>query len=264
MIKHLLFLIVFVLAGCQTSPKKVSEAELSPWPQVMNASLHRELQVSHKKFYSLACHPQHRVAAWVQFELTSEQVQHDGSLQRWKKSYLPDTGLHGACVVQDKEYKPYAKKGYDRGHLADAESFRHDRVAVEEVAYTSNLSPQKAGFNRGIWKRLELWQREQAEKELRVLVIVGPILSSNLPKLETQISIPEAYYRVIIDLTPPYKAIGFMMRQNDKGAIHEHVVCPDKIEQITGLKFADAHLKENKKNLFANCAWEQWTRVNKK
>ncbi|GEM_PF-4333108 len=258
MVNYFLCLIVFLVVGCQTSPKKTIEKELSPWPGVTNTSLHSGLQVSHKKSYSLACHPSHRIAAWVQFELTKEQVQHNGSLSRWKKAYVPDSSLQGACYVQDKEYKPYAKNGYDRGHLADAESFRYSKTAVEDVAYTSNLSPQKAGFNRGIWKRLESWQREQAEKERRVLVIVGPVLSKNLPKLETQISIPEAYYRVLIDLTPPQKTIGFLMRQDDRGAIQEHVLCPEKIEELTGLSFGEVYLKENKKALFANCSWNDW------
>lgn len=257
---YYLLLLVFILAGCQTLPKKeASEKEVPPWPQVVNENLHSGLQVSHKKSYSLACHPSHRIAAWVQFELTKEQVNHDGSLKRWSKTYRPDAALQGACVVADKEYRPYARKGYDRGHLADAESLRYSEIAVEEAALTSNLSPQKAGFNRGIWKKLESWLREQAQKEERILVIVGPVLKPELPKLATGISIPEAYYRVLVDLTPPQKTIGFLIQQNEKGQIRERVLCPDKIEELTGLRFAEAYLNERRKPLFANCSWEQWT-----
>src|SRR5690606_802035 len=115
MSKYLFVLSVLVLVGCQTSPKKQSaEIKIFPWPQVVDEKRHSQLQISHKNFYSLACHPGHRIAAWVQFELTRDQVNHDGSLSRWKKAYRPDSALHGDCVVQDKDYKPYAKKGYDR------------------------------------------------------------------------------------------------------------------------------------------------------
>jgi endonuclease G len=45
--------------------------------------------------------------------------------------------------------------GYDRGHLAPAGDMKWSSTAMSESFYMSNMSPQKPGFNRGIWKKLE-------------------------------------------------------------------------------------------------------------
>jgi len=77
----------------------------------------------------------------------------------------------------------------------------------------SNITPQKPGFNRGIWKKLEAQVRHWAETEEEIIVVTGAIL----PKEVTltvgpgRIPVPEAFFKVVYDLTPPQKMIAFII-----------------------------------------------------
>lgn len=79
--------------------------------------------------------------------------------------------------------------------------------------FMSNMSPQKPAFNRGIWKELEALVRYFAITEGKIVVVTGPIL----PKEKTitiganRVTVPTHYYKVIFDLTPPRKMIGFIL-----------------------------------------------------
>lgn len=250
----------FTAIGCVTKNynpdyKSVSLV-INDFPEVTDKSRHQNLQIAIKKNLSLACNPKHRIASWVQFELTKQNIESLNSLRL--NSYVVDLQLVGPCRVNDSEYIDYTSHGYDRGHLADAKSLSYSIEARKEVAFTSNLVPQVKGLNRGLWKKLEDWERFQAKKQGNILVITGPILIDDLKKLKPGISIPESFYKIIIALIPPQKSIGFVMQQGSKGSINSFVVCPDKIEQMTGLKFFNSRILDQTSGFFENCAFNQW------
>jgi endonuclease G len=69
------------------------------------------------------------------------------------------------------------------------------------------MSPQQPGFNRGIWKRLEEWVRDQAEANGEVYIVTGPVLTDG-PYEEigpNGVDIPKRYYKVILDYKEPEK-----------------------------------------------------------
>lgn len=49
----------------------------------------------------------------------------------------------------------YSGSGYDRGHLCPAADMKLNQTSMSETFFLSNMSPQGAGFNRGIWSSVE-------------------------------------------------------------------------------------------------------------
>ena len=100
----------------------------------------------------------------------------------------------------------YWFSGYDRGHLAPSADFRWSEKALSESYYYSNMSPQLPEFNRKSWAALEdRIRRYVVFSGEQVYVVSGGVLSDDLPKMENEgreneVSIPELYYKVVVDL----------------------------------------------------------------
>lgn len=71
----------------------------------------------------------------------------------------------------------YKASGFDRGHLVSSADRLGRTVVNSETFLMTNMSPQKPGFNRGIWKNLESAVRNLAaqEKYVEVYAICGPL-----------------------------------------------------------------------------------------
>jgi endonuclease G len=131
--------------------------------------------------------------------------------------------------------------GYDRGHLAPSADFRWSQKALSESYFYSNMSPQKPGFNRERWAELESWIRTYViDFKESVFVVTGPILNDDLKQQgSNKVSIPEQYYKIILDLEgDEKKAIAFLM-PNDYCAypVSGYVTSIDEIEKLSGLDF---------------------------
>ena len=75
---------------------------------------------------------------------------------------------------------------------------------MSESFLLSNISPQDPDFNRGIWRDLEAMVRDWAVLHGEVFVVTGPVLSEQLPSIgPNEVSVPESYYKVVVDLRPP-------------------------------------------------------------
>ncbi|WP_083771526.1 DNA/RNA non-specific endonuclease [Sediminispirochaeta smaragdinae] len=65
-------------------------------------------------------------------------------------------------------------------------------------------------LNRGIWKTLEEWVRDEATAERAVCVVTGPILTDGPYQTigGNGVSVPKRYYKVLLDyVEPDLKAI---------------------------------------------------------
>ena len=129
--------------------------------------------------------------------------------------------------------------GFDKGHLAPAADMTYSFGSMSISFFMTNISPQIPGCNRGIWKRLENQVRRWAVKEGKIYIITGPIFSAKPAVMKTAaISVPVAFYKVILDLTPPMKMIGFIVpNQTSKRRIYSFAVSVDKVEQATSYDF---------------------------
>jgi endonuclease G, mitochondrial len=94
--------------------------------------------------------------------------------------------------------KDYAGSGYDRGHLAAFEDNNHTLQAAAESSYLTNIIPQNASMNRGIWRVLEGKVREESLNG-SLYVISGPIYSANSKTIGDNIKIPDKMFKVIVN-----------------------------------------------------------------
>jgi len=161
--------------------------------------------------------------------------------------------------ANDADYKG---SGYDRGHLAPAGDMGWSAETMQESFYYSNISPQAAAFNRGIWKNLEEQVRTWANEYKSVFVVTGPILKPNLPVIGyNEVSVPKYYFKVILDYRlPEIKGIGFIMpNEGLKEQLNKYVVSIDSVETVTGIDFFPL-LPDNQENVIErNLCFECWT-----
>ena len=184
--------------------------------------------------YALGYIEEHEQAAWVQYIMTSEEVSH--VVANRSDDFRPDPFIPtGSATPQD-----YTRSGYDRGHLAPAADMAFSVRTMSESFYMSNMSPQAPQFNRGIWSKLEKQVRHFSVREKRIVVVTGPILPQSPSKAigANQVTVPDYFYKVIYDTTPPEKMIAFVLpNQGSNEDLRTFVVTVDYVEELTGLDF---------------------------
>ena len=191
-------------------------------------------EIIHHTGYSLLYSEEHEQPYWVAYLLTAEEIA--GDIDR-TDNFRADSDIDtGSASLSD-----YRGSGYDRGHLAPAADMKWSLEAMKDSFYLSNMSPQAPGFNRGIWKQLEEWVRDQAGQCLELYVATGPVLTDGPYQTigDNDVAVPKFYYKVLLDYTEPeLKAIGFILpNQSSKQPLSVYAVSVDDVEAITGLDF---------------------------
>ena len=114
------------------------------------------------------------------------------------------------------------------------------KAIMSESFYMSNMSPQKPQFNRGVWKNLEEQVRIFAVSEKEIYVVTGPILpaTKTITIGANKVTVPDKYYKVVFDMTPPQKMIGFILpNEGSDKDLKDFAVTVDAVEKETGLDF---------------------------
>lgn len=171
-------------------------------------------------------------AEWVAYRLTSQHVK-TGRERRTDDFREDELVRSGSATLDD-----YHRSGYDRGHLAPAADFKWDKRAMSESFYLSNMSPQLAGFNRGIWKELEEQVRDWALSEGALIIVTGPVFKNSTKTIgPNRVVVPDYYFKAILDIQPPkHKAIGFILKHEKSNATLASLsVSIDSVERFTGL-----------------------------
>jgi len=193
-------------------------------------------QIVRRENYALSYVEEHEQAEWVAYELTDIEVR---GLAERQDDFREDPEVRSGSA----SLKDYYRSGYDRGHLAPAGDMKISEDAMSESFYMSNMSPQKPSFNRGIWRKLEEEVRELAVENGRLFVVTGPVFGSSRKKIgDNRVSIPQAYYKVLLDYTEPeVKAIAFLLaNEGSKKDVYDFVVTIDSVEAVTNIDFFPA------------------------
>ena len=183
--------------------------------------------------YSLLYDPKYKQARWVAYELTADETT---SVVERNNHFMPDPKVKaGSSSNAD-----YLNSGYDRGHLAPAADMSYSEKTMEESFYLSNMSPQKPGFNRGIWKDLETQVRNWAKIDSALYIVSGGVFADNLPTIGPgHVAVPKYYYKVVLIYHgKDEKGIGFVIPNEKSGKrLTSFVVSIDSVERLTGLNF---------------------------
>ena len=210
--------------------------------------------------YALGYIEKHEQPAWVQYIMTAEEVSRRAAKRG--DDFRPDPDVPtGSATPQD-----YTRSGYDRGHLAPAADMSFSVKTMSESFFMSNMSPQAPQFNRGIWSKLEKQVRHFATKEKRIVVVTGPILPAEktITIGANKVTVPQYYYKVIYDTTPPEKMIAFVLPNKGSSAdLRTFVVTVDRVEELTGLNFFSTVPQPKQEQLERTITVENWDWIRK-
>ena len=190
-------------------------------------------QIIDRSGFALGYGKDQRQALWVSYVLTAEHL--NAPQVRRSNKFQPDPLLKFDRVRPQQ----YNRTGYDRGHLAPASDMTYSRETMQQSFFMTNISPQLPACNRGVWKRIETQIRDWARQESQLYVITGPIFTGETRFMKnTDIRIPDAFYKVALDMTPPMKMIAFLVpNRASKKPVRSFVVTVDEVEAITGMNF---------------------------
>lgn len=122
--------------------------------------------------------------------------------------------------------------------MAPSADFSFDQTANDETFVMTNMVPQKPNLNRDSWRRLEDQVRKWACGEGQIIVISGPVIDEDLRRLPSGIPIPNLFFKIVIDDTPPRKALAFLYSQSDRGdQLRKNLVRLQEIEKRARIDF---------------------------
>lgn len=233
--KYLLFSLFFASYHCLFS----QAVPFDYWPQT-----DREHEIIEYTSYVLAYSEDHEQALWVAYEL--DRYKASANLYNRTDNFREDPSVTtGSATLAD-----YRGSGFDRGHLAPAGDFKFSENAMSETFFMTNMSPQKPGFNRGAWNKLEALVRNWAIEEEHLYIVTGGVLQDSLITIgDNKVSVPQYFYKIALDYTlPSIKAIAFLMNNESSSLpLHNFVVTIDSLESLTGIDFfpnIEDHLEE--------------------
>jgi endonuclease G, mitochondrial len=183
-------------------------------------------------YYSLSYSEENKQANWVFYRLTPNFI--NNSLER-TDDFRPDPAVRkGSATLND-----YKGSGYDRGHLCPAADMKLNNVSISESFFLSNMSPQEASFNRGIWSSLENLVRTWCLTEDTIYVATGPFFKDNRGHIgSNRVTVPGYYYKAILDVTGEKKMIALVLPNAKSTApLESFVISVDSLEKLTGIDF---------------------------
>ena len=189
-----------------------------------------------RKAYSLSYNTELLIPNWVSWCLTDEHA--DGDMPR-NKNYYEDEEVPLPRATNDD----YRGSGWSRGHMCPAGDNKWDSDAMRESNLLTNMCPQHASLNSGLWNVIERDCRKWAKAYGDLYIVCGPVLLNR--EHETigmnKVVVPEAFFKVILRLYPEPAAIGFIVRNNEgKKKKDQFVNTVDDVERITGMDFFPA------------------------
>lgn len=158
----------------------------------------------------------------------------------------------------------YKGSGYTRGHLAP--NFVIGKLygpqAQRATFLMSNIAPQRRRLNELAWQRLEEAEADiVAPAAIQLWVIAGPLFGPQPPRLRSGIPVPEAFYRIWLDVEQGVaRALAFIVPQDVCGTepLSRYLASVDAIEQRSGVDFFAALADEIESELEREAAPAPW------
>ena len=193
-------------------------------------------QILKRTAYSLSYNPELLIPNWVAWRLTADHA--EGGCPRDNSFYEDEDVPFPKATNED-----YRGSGWSRGHMCPAGDNKWDAEAMRESNMLTNICPQHASLNSGLWNVIEHDCRKWAKKYGCVYIVCGPVLLNKEHETigRNKVVVPEAFYKVILRLNPEPSAIGFIVRNNEGMKKKDQFInTVDDVERITGIDFFPA------------------------
>lgn len=156
-----------------------------------------------------------------------------------KDDFRPDPKVTPACSATLADYATVGST-HDRGHMAPAKNNTTTPEIMSESFFLSNMVPQVANNNRGIWKQLETFERQWAMAPgTDYYIISGGIFDAGHTKTGKGLGIPTRLYKIIIEKNSK-KVKAYLMPNGPLPVadLPKYETTVQAVEQASGLKFA--------------------------
>lgn len=167
----------------------------------------------------------------VEWWVTKDMVSCPTPLKR-KDNFKPDPLLPQHTDLA----KDYVGSGYDRGHMMPAaDNLCQTQLVQDESFYFSNMSAQTPQLNRGDWKSLETFTRDESKLKDSIHVWVGNV--GEIKKIG-RVSVPKYCWKVI-HIKKENKWVAYLFENNTSapdGFKNNEVALKD-IMALTGFTF---------------------------
>jgi endonuclease G len=167
----------------------------------------------------------------VEWWVTKTMVSCPKPLKR-KDNFKPDPLLtEHTNLSQD-----YVGSGYDRGHMMPAaDNLCQTQLVQDESFYFSNMSAQTPQLNRGDWKSLETFTREESKLKDSIHVWVGNV--GEIKKIG-RVSVPKYCWKVI-HIKKENKWVAYLFENNTSNpdGFKNNEVSLKEITSLTGFTF---------------------------
>lgn len=194
-----ILVVVLSLSGFGLCLTKSELAEFLPY----GLPSHDNLRLFGK--YILSYDRRFKVPLWVMEHLKPNMFLPNTSIDR-DLNFREDSSLHPYFRSKNKDYRSTI---YDKGHLAPAADFNLDKSSSSESFILSNIAPQVASMNRGVWLRLENYVRRRAKESNNTYVVSGPLYMPTETKDgkkylrfeiigESNVAVPTHFYKVLL------------------------------------------------------------------
>ena len=189
-------------------------------------------QIIDKQVYTVCYDYKMKGAKYVAYQLNGSKVG-----KNIVSKHLP---FYSEKTIKNKyrsKNKDYWKSGYDRGHLASHASFNYDKKIVKKTYSLVNIIPQSPKVNRGVWKKVERYERQVAVKLGSVGVINKVIYSSNPKRIgKNEIAVPSALIKMIYNDEAGFKKCYYFIndltvKPNDN-KLRSHLVNCNKFNRL--------------------------------
>ena len=197
--------------------------------------------VMERKGYTIAYDSRGKIPLWTHEHLTEDSLAK--AAERKGISFCEDPHLYGPhrSTLDD-----YAKSGFDRGHIVPAGDVRFSKEALKESFYLSNICPQSAGCNRGLWLQLEKYARFLVVDEGELEVITGPLF---LPQEDVDgkrfvtyqvigkndVAVPTHFFKVIKSVKNTWVYV--IPNAPTSGVLDDYKFSLDELERVSGIRF---------------------------
>lgn len=147
--------------------------------------------------YTLSYNASRGTPNWVSYELDSRQIV---SGQDRCNCFTADPLLPPNKQILTSDY---TNGGFDRGHMTRSADRTTANVDNASTFYLTNIVPQQADLNQGVWAQFENALGDSATKGGRaVYIITGPIYSPTHPlaflKNEGKVAVPDSTWKIAL------------------------------------------------------------------
>ena len=98
--------------------------------------------------------------------------------------------------VKTSSNEDYIKNEWDKGHMAPAADFNCDKEMLHKTFSYLNCALQNQYLNRGVWRMLEIQEREWAKKETTT-VTINLVFDKTSYRLTTGATVPNGFLKTI-------------------------------------------------------------------